>query len=102
MSVLVSFAIFPTDSGTSVSKEVSAVLKTVVDSGFDYKLNAMGTLFETESMEDALELIQNAYNVLKEHERVYLVMNIDVQKNKNKRIYSKVESIESKIGALKK
>lgn len=102
MSVLVNFAIFPTDCGTSVSTEVSAVLKTVIDSGFDYKLNAMGTVFETESMEEALELIQKAYNVLKEHERVYLVANMDIQKNKNKRINSKVESIESKIGTVQK
>jgi len=102
MSVLVNFAIFPTDSGTSVSKEVSAVLKTVIESGFDYKLNAMGTVFETDYMEEALAVIQNAYNVLNEHERVYLVVNMDIQKNKAGRIKSKIQSIENKLGELEK
>ncbi len=102
MSVLVNFAIFPTDKGTSVSNEVSEVIKIVIESGFDYKLNAMGTVFETETMEQALAVIQNAYNVLKEHERVYLVVNMDIQKNKGGRIKSKIKSIENKLGALKK
>ncbi len=102
MSVLVNFAIFPTDSGTSVSKEVSAVLETIIESGFDYKLNAMGTVFETESMEDALSVIQNAYNVLKEHERVYLVANMDIQKNKAGRMKSKVQAIENRLGTIVK
>ncbi|MCD6180501.1 MAG: thiamine-binding protein [Bacteroidales bacterium] len=97
MSVLVNFAIFPTDKGTSVSKEVSEVLKTIINSGFDYNLNAMGTVFETKTMEQALQIIQEAYNVLKQHERVYLVVNMDIQKNKDGRILTKIQSVENKL-----
>lgn len=100
MSVLVNFAIFPTDVGTSVSKEVSKIIKSVKDSGFAFKLNAMGTVFETETMEQALAVIQNAYNLLKDHERVYLVVNMDIQRNKNERILSKIQSVENKLDKL--
>jgi uncharacterized protein (TIGR00106 family) len=97
MSVLVNFAIFPTDVGTSVSKEVSEIIKSVKDSGYAYKLNAMGTVFETDTMEQALAVIQNAYDLLKDHERVYLVVNMDIQKDKGGRIQSKIKSIEDKL-----
>lgn len=97
MSVLVNFAIFPTDIGTSVSNEVSRIIKSVRDSGYAYKLNAMGTVFETDTMEQALTVIQNAYDLLQDHERVYLVVNMDIQKGKNGRIRSKIQSIEDKM-----
>jgi uncharacterized protein (TIGR00106 family) len=100
MSVLVNFALFPTDQGTSVSNEVSKIIKCVADSGFKYKLNAMGTVFETETMEQALALIQTTYQILEEHERVYLVINMDIQKDKGNRIQSKINSIEEKIGVV--
>ncbi len=102
MSVLVNFAIFPTDKGTSVSAEVSEVINSIAQSGFSYKLNAMGTVFETNTMDQALEIIRKAYQILESHERVYLVANMDIQKNKNSRLYSKVESIERKIGKVEK
>ncbi len=97
MSVLVNFAIFPTDVGTSVSNEVSKIIKSVKDSGYAYKLNAMGTVFETETMEQALAVIQNAYTLLQDHERIYLVVNMDIQKDKSGRIQSKIKSIEDKL-----
>lgn len=97
MSVLVNFAIFPTDIGTSVSREVSEIIKSVKDSGFEYKLNAMGTVFETGTMAQALSVIQNAYDLLQDHERVYLVVNMDIQKTKDGRIRSKIQSIEDKM-----
>ena len=97
MSVLVSFAIFPTDMGTSVSNEVTKIIQSVKESGYAYKLNAMGTVFETETMEQALAVIQNAYDLLQDHERVYLVVNMDIQKDKAGRILSKIQSIEDKL-----
>ena len=102
MSVLVNFAMFPTDKGTSVSKYVSKIIKKVSESGFEYKLNPMGTSFETETMSEALNLINEAYLILEDHERIYCVVNFDIQKNKSNRISSKIKSIEDKIGEVKK
>ena len=101
MSVLVNYAMFPTDSGTSVSKYVSRIIKMIDSSGLPYQLNPMGTTFETETMAEALQIIQKSYELLKDHERVYSVVNFDIQKNKTNRIQSKIESIETKIGKVR-
>lgn len=100
MSVLVNFAMFPTDSGTSVSKYVSKIIKMISDSGFPYKLNPMGTSFETETMAEALHLIEESYIILENHDRVYAVVNFDIQKGKSNRITSKIKSIVDKIGKV--
>jgi len=102
MSVLVNFAMFPTDSGTSVSKYVSQIIKMIDDSGIPYKLNPMGTSFETETMSEALSLIEKSYQILENHKRIYAVVNFDIQKDKSNRISSKIKSIEEKIGEVKK
>ncbi len=100
MSVLLNFAMFPTDSGTSVSPYVSKVIKMITESGLPYKLNPMGTTIETETMAEALEILNKAYDILKDHKRIYAVANFDIQKEKSGRISSKIQSIESKIGKV--
>lgn len=100
MSVLMNFAMFPTDKGTSVSSYVSEIVSMVRDSGFEYKLSAMATVVETDNMTQALKVLEDAYKILEPHStRVYSVVNFDIQTNKPiGRITSKISSIESKIG----
>ncbi len=102
MSVLVSFAMFPTDKGSSVSPYVSRILKMIRESGVDYKLSAMGTVFETEDMPAALKILEKAYAELADDcERVYSVVNFDIQTNKPMgRLQGKIASIENKIGNI--
>ncbi len=103
MSVLLEFAMFPTDKGTSVSKDVSKIIAMIRDSGVSYKLTPMGTIIETESMEEALAIIQKSYDVLKDNsERIYSTLTFDIQKGKNNRLVSKIQSIENKIGKVEK
>ena len=99
MSILVELAIFPTDKGDSVSKYVSRVIKMIDESGAPYKLNPMGTVFETDSMPDALEIIEMAYKQLENDcNRIYATMKFDIRKDKDNRLSGKIESIEKKIG----
>ncbi|MFA8435977.1 MAG: MTH1187 family thiamine-binding protein [Marinifilaceae bacterium] len=101
MSVLLEFAIFPTDKGDSVSEHVSKVIDLIRNSGFNYQLTAMGTLIETDTLPQALDIVNRSYEVLEpDSNRVYTTMNIDIQKNKHNRLQSKVEAIESKIGSV--
>jgi uncharacterized protein (TIGR00106 family) len=92
-------AIFPTDKGTSVSKQVSEVVKMIKESGFDYKLTAMSTIVETETMEEALKIVQKAYDILNPNSnRIYSAITFDIQNNKPfGRMKTKVESIENKL-----
>ncbi|MFW5766876.1 MAG: MTH1187 family thiamine-binding protein [Bacteroidota bacterium] len=102
MSVLVSFAMFPTDKGSSVSPYVSRILEMLKNSEINYKLSAMGTIFETETMPEALQVLDKAYATLSgDCERVYSVVNFDIQTNKPiGRLKTKIESIENKIGPV--
>jgi len=103
MSVLLEFAMFPTDKGISVSKDVSKIIAMIRDSGIPYKLTPMGTIIETETMAEALEIIQKSHDILAGNsERIYSTLTFDIQKGKNNRLVSKVQSIEDKIGKVEK
>ncbi len=99
MSVLLEFAMFPTDKGDSVSQYVSKIIKMIDESGCNYKLTAMGTIIETETLKEALEIVNNSYEILEPFsKRVYSSIKLDIQKDKSGRIEKKIESIVSKIG----
>ncbi len=103
MSVMLNFAMFPTDKGDSVSQYVSKVIKHIDSSGVDYKLNPMGTTIETETMAEALSIVQQSYDILNEiSDRVYCAITIDAQKGKGDRMHGKINSIEKRIGEVKK
>ena len=103
MSVLLNFAIFPTDKGDSVSKYVSEVIRYINKSSYPYQLTSMGTIVETANLDQALEIINNSYRILEPYsDRVYITSTIDIQKNKKNRINNKIKSIEDKIGIINK
>ena len=98
MSVLINFAMFPTDKGDSVSHYVTKIIKYIRRSGYSNQLTAMGTLIETETLHEGLTLIDEAYKILEEDcDRVYVTINIDIRKGKLGRMDSKIRSIEEKL-----
>jgi len=103
MSILVNFAMFPTDKGDSVSPFVSRIINMIRSSKVNYKLTPMSTIIETETMPEALEIIQKAYDLLApDCHRVYSSITMDIQTNKPiGRMEGKVKSIEDKIGEVK-
>lgn len=97
------FAIFPTDTVGSKSKEVSQVIEMIKNSGVSYKLNSMGTTIETETMQEALKILNDSYEILNQnHSRIYSTVTFDIRKNHNNRIERKIESIEKIIGKVNK
>jgi len=102
MSVLLEFAIFPTDKGSSVSKYVSKVIKMIREECENYKLTAMGTIIETETVSEALKIVEKSAAILEEYsERIYASIKLDIQYNKGDRLKNKILSIEEKIGRVK-
>lgn len=102
MSVLLEFSMFPTDKGSSVSEFVSKVVDMIKNSGVDYRLTAMGTIIETDTLEQALELVNKSYQILEPHsERIYSSLKLDIRKGKSKRLEGKIKSVEDKIGKVK-
>lgn len=100
MSVLLEFAMFPTDKGESVSAYVSRVIKMIRDSGVRYQLTPMGTIVETDTMDDALAIVKQAYEVLDgaDCNRIYSSLKFDIRKGKDNRLQGKLNSVREKIG----
>lgn len=99
MSFLVEFSMFPTDKGESVSPYVSRIIDMIDKSGIPYKLTPMGTVFETDTMEQALDIINRAYKQLEpDCNRVYTVIKMDIRKGAQNRIDGKIKSVEEKLG----
>lgn len=103
MSILMEFSMFPTDKGTSVSKYVAEVIKMVKESGLNYQLTGMGTIIETDKMDEALEIVRKSYEVLKPHsDRIYSTVKFDVRHDADNRLKNKIKSVEDKIGEVEK
>lgn len=101
MSVLLEFAMFPTDKGESVSAQVSKVIETIKNTQYHYQLTPMGTIVETETFEEATDVLNQCYNVLEpDCSRVYTSAKFDVRKGKPGRMQQKIASIEQKIGKV--
>ncbi|MCU7851143.1 MAG: MTH1187 family thiamine-binding protein [Candidatus Thiodiazotropha sp. (ex Monitilora ramsayi)] len=102
MSVLLEFSIFPTDQGESVSAPVSQVIKLIRDSGVDYQLTPMGTIIETENIEQALELIKASSARLQQlgAQRIYSSIKLDIRRGEMGRLTGKIRSVKDRIGEI--
>jgi uncharacterized protein (TIGR00106 family) len=99
MSVLLEFAMFPTDKGESVSEYVSKILNIIHKSGHPFSLTAMGTVIEVDKLDDAFNIIKKAYEQLEpDCNRVYSTVKLDIRKGKSGRLRQKIESVEKKVG----
>ena len=101
MSVLLEFAMFPTSDncreGASVSKQVAKIIDAIDKSGVKYQLTPMGTVVETDTMQEALDVIALAYEQVKDCERVYSSLKFDIRHNSRDRLKNKIKSVEDKL-----
>ena len=101
MPVLTDFAMFPTDKGESVSRYVSSIIQMIRDSGVSFCLPPMGTVMETDTLEEALDIIRKAHDMLaKDANRIYSTVKFDIRRGKEKRMEGKIRSVEEKIGKV--
>lgn len=89
---------FPTDKGASVSEYVVRIVKMLKDSGVEHILTPMGSIFECETMGEALWTIEKSYEVLEEDcDRVYASVKFDIRKDREKGMEQKMNSILKKL-----
>ncbi len=99
MSVLMEFSMFPTDKGESVSAYVSRILTFIDGSGVHYRLTPMGTIIETETLDEALNVMKEAYACIEaDCKRVYVSAKLDIRKGRKEGLTQKIESIEKRAG----
>lgn len=97
MSVIVEYAMFPTDKGESVSEYVSKVIAMLEQSGLDYQLTSMGSIYECATMKEALAVIEKSHDILEPvSERIYATAKFDIRKNRKNGMKQKIESIQKK------
>lgn len=102
MSVLVEFSMFPTDKGESVSVYVSKIIKFFEDNLITYQLTPMGTIIETETLNESLKLINQCYELLEpDCNRVYCSANFDIRKFQSNRMTKKINSVLEKVKKIK-
>ncbi|MEA2091427.1 MAG: thiamine-binding protein [Campylobacterota bacterium] len=98
MSVLLEFSMFPTSdecrNGSSVSTQVSKIIDAIDKSGVAYQLTPMSTVVETDTMKEALAIIELAYEQLEDCQRVYSSLKFDIRKNSKNRLKTKIASVE--------
>ena len=98
MSVLMNFAMFPTDKGSSVSPYVAKIVGMIKELGYEYRLTAMGTIVETATIDQALDVVNSSYRLLESDcERVYVTINLDIRKGDLGRIEGKIKSVNEKL-----
>ena len=79
MSVVMSFAIFPTDKSESVSPYVARVIDRLKTLGVPFQLTSMNTIVETDEMKQALSVLSEAYSALeKDCHRIYLSVQFQI------------------------
>jgi len=102
LSVLLEFSMFPTSDncreGASVSKQVAKIIDAIDKSGVAYQLTPMGTVIETASMQEALDIVALAYEQIKDCERVYSSLKFDIRHTSQGRLTSKIASVEKNLG----
>ena len=102
MSILLEFAMFPISADgreeAGVSASVSKVIDMIDKSGVSYQLTSMSTIIETETLHEALDIIEKSYEALEDCERVYSTLTFDIRKGKSNRMKTKIASVEGKIG----
>jgi uncharacterized protein (TIGR00106 family) len=100
MSVLIDFAIFPVDKGTSVSPYVARALSIIRESGLAHQLGPMGTSIEGE-WSAVMSVVDRCFRALeKDCERIYFTIKADYRKGTADRIHGKVASVEEKTQEL--
>ncbi|MFO7867762.1 MAG: MTH1187 family thiamine-binding protein [Bacteroidales bacterium] len=94
MSVVTEIAIFPLGKESGMGVYVSRVINRIKEFGCDYSLTAMGTIIETETLAEALEVIQASYKVLEsDADRVYCTATFDITKTGSNRKDKKIASV---------
>ena len=92
---------FPIGEGESVANYVAPIIDHIAKSGFSFQLTPMGTVIETATLGEAFGIVESAYekaNTLYPDNRVYICMKLDIRPGHEKRMKSKIVSIEDRLG----
>jgi uncharacterized protein (TIGR00106 family) len=97
MSVIVDFAVFPTDKGDSVSRQVARAIRLVRESGLACRTHAMGTEIEGD-FRQVMDVVTRCFEeIRKDSDRVYMTLTADYRRGRVGGLEGKVASVEEKL-----
>lgn len=96
---IVQFTTSPLGEGVSVSRFVAEALKEVEKSGLKYQLTPMSTILETDTPEEAVNVILNAHEAVFKAgaKRVITDIKIDDRRDEPRRMEDKVEKVKKQL-----
>jgi len=98
MSVLLEFSMSPLDKGESVGAFVARSLDIIDRSGIPYRLNPMGTVLEGE-WDQVMAVVKACYVAMrKDCKHISCSVKIDAREGQDKRLESKIKSVEERVG----
>lgn len=102
MRVIVEFSIIPVGEGTSVSKIIAPAIRELEKLGVKHELTPMCTVFEADSLEEALRIVGAAHEAVFKQgvKRVITLVKIDDRRDVERRMEDKVESLKKAVGSL--
>jgi uncharacterized protein (TIGR00106 family) len=96
--MLAELTIEPLGQSSHVSSPIAQVIKVIADSGLDYQVTAMGTLFEGEP-ELVWDVIRRCHTLARNHcERVMTEVRIDDRRDGAASLHRSVRRIEDVLG----
>ncbi|MEM3395923.1 MAG: MTH1187 family thiamine-binding protein [Thermoplasmata archaeon] len=95
--IVAEISVVPIGEGTSVGKYVRLAVKAIKESGVKYHVSPMGTCFEVETLEKAMEIAGRAHRAVAEAgpKRIVTTLKIDER-------LDTVHSMEKKIASATK
>lgn len=95
--MIAEFSVTPVGSGVSVRDAVVKAVQIVRDSGLRHELNPMGTVVEG-PWDEVLAAIKRCHDeLLREHERLSILIKIDARRGPSPPMEHKVESVRERL-----
>jgi uncharacterized protein (TIGR00106 family) len=93
--IIAELAIFPTSEGSSVSKYVREVIRTIESSGLKSMTGGMSTVIESPDLKSLFALIEETDQVLVEMgaKRIHVDLRIDHRLDKEATVESKLKAL---------
>jgi len=102
MRIIVELSIVPLGEGTSVSNILAYAIKELEKKGVKYELTPMCTVFETDSVEEALNIVKAAHEAVFKQgvKRTVTTVKLDDRRDAERSMRSKVDSLKKAVEKL--
>ncbi|MGQ9479411.1 MAG: MTH1187 family thiamine-binding protein [Thermoproteota archaeon] len=103
MTVIVELSIIPMGTGTSVSKILAHSIREIKDKGVKYEITPMCTVFETGSIEEALDVVKAAHEAILRQgvKRVITAVKLDDRRDVERSMGDKVRSLKKAVESIR-